>query len=92
MQGRVDVALDAKQAWVAWLREDAGGQSLWLSRRTPDLARELQRIEVAKLQGRGRATGYPQVALRDGAAYIAWTDIVDGAPQLRGAVLTPAGG
>ena len=26
------------------------------------------------------------------AAYIAWTDIVDGAPQLRGAVLTPAGG
>ncbi len=92
VQGRAAVALDAHQAMVLWIREDAGGQSLWLSRRTPDLARELQRIEVAKLRGRGRATGYPQVALRDGAAYIAWTDIVDGAPQLRGAVLTPAGG
>jgi hypothetical protein len=46
---------------------------------------------VAKLQGRGRATGYPQIALRNGDAYIAWTDIVDGSPRLRGAVLTPAG-
>jgi hypothetical protein len=92
VQGRAAVALDARQAWVLWLREDASGQSLWLSRRTPDLARELQRIEVAKLQGRGRATGYPQIALRNGDAYIAWTDIVDGAPQVRGAVLTPAEG
>jgi hypothetical protein len=92
VQGRAAVALDGQQAWVLWLREDAAGQSLWLSRRTPDLARELQRVEVAKLQGRGRATGYPQIALRNGNAYVAWTDIVDGAPQLRGAVLTPAEG
>jgi hypothetical protein len=91
VQGRAAVALDARQAFALWIREDAGGQSLWLSRRTPDLARELQRIEVAKLQGRGRATGYPQIALRNGDAYIAWTDIVDGSPRLRGAVLTPAG-
>jgi hypothetical protein len=91
VQGRAAVALDARQAFALWIREDAGGQSLWLSRRTPDLARELQRIEVAKLQGRGRATGYPQIALRNGDAYVAWTDIVDGSPRLRGAVLTPAG-
>src|SRR3546814_1792158 len=26
VQGRPDVALDDKQAWVAWLREDASGQ------------------------------------------------------------------
>ena len=92
VQGRAAVALDARQAFVLWLREDAGGQSLWLSRRSPDLARELQRIEVAKLQGRGRGTGFPQIVLRDGDAYIAWTDIIDGAPHLRGAVVTPAGG
>ena len=91
VQGRAAVALDARQAFALWIREDAGGQSLWLSRRTPDLARELQRIEVAKLQGRGRATGYPQIVLRNGDAYIAWTDIVEGSPRLRGAVLTPAG-
>lgn len=88
VQGRVAVALDAQQAWALWIHEDANGQSLWLSRRTPDLARELQRIEVSKLQGRGKATGFPQIVLRDGSAYVAWTDIVDGAPHLRGAVVT----
>jgi hypothetical protein len=90
VQGRAAVALDAQQAWALWIREDANGQSLWLSRRTPDLARELQRIEVAKLQGRGKGTGFPQIVLRNGDAYIAWTDIIDGAPHLRGAVVTPA--
>jgi hypothetical protein len=86
VQGRVDVALDAEQAWVLWVREDGGGQSLWLARYAPDLSRQLSRIEVAKLQGRGKGTGFPQLALRDGNAYMVWTDIIDGAPQLRGAV------
>jgi hypothetical protein len=86
VQGRVDVALDAAQAWVLWVREDRSGQSLWLARYAPDLSRELSRIEVAKLQGRGKGTGVPQLALRDGIAYLVWTDIIDGAPQLRGAV------
>ena len=93
VQGRVDVALDAAQAWVLWVREDnipvgGGGQSLWLARYAPDLSRELSRVEVAKLQGRGKGTGFPQLALRDGNAYMVWTDIIDGAPQLRGAVYT----
>ncbi len=87
--GRVAVALDARQAWILWIREDATGQSLWLSRRTPDLAREYQRLEVAKLQGRGRATGFPKIALRGAAAYVAWTDVADGVPHLRGAVIGP---
>jgi hypothetical protein len=85
VQGRIDVALDGSQAWALWLREDSNGQSLWLSRRSADLATEHQRIEVAKLQGRGRATGFPQLAVRDGVAYIVWTDVVDGKAQLRGA-------
>ena len=85
VQGRVAVALDAQQAWVLWVREDASGQSLWLARYAPDLSRQLQRVEVAKLQGRGRATGFPQLALRADGAYIVWTDVIDGAPQLRGA-------
>jgi hypothetical protein len=93
VQGRVDVALDAAQAWVLWVREDnisvgGGGQSLWLARYVPDLSRELSRVEVAKLQGRGKGTGFPQLALRDGNAYMVWTDIVEGNPQLRGAVYT----
>ena len=92
VQGRVVVALDDEQAWALWVREDKDGQSLWLSRRTPDLSTELQRLQVAKLQGRGKATGFPQLALHHGNAYMVWTDIVEGAPQLRGAIVAqPAG-
>ena len=87
VQGRVAVALDAQQAWVSWLREDASGQSLWLARYTPDLSRQLQRLRVATLQGRGRATGYPQLALHGGDAYLVWTDVVAGTPRLQGAVV-----
>jgi hypothetical protein len=85
VQGRVGVAVDAKQAWVAWLREDASGQSLWLARYAPDLSRELARIEVAKLQGRGRGTGVPKLVARDGEAYLVWTDLAGGTSQLHGA-------
>jgi hypothetical protein len=87
VQGRVALALDATQAWILWIREDAAGQSLWLSRRTPDLKREYQRLEVAKLQGRGRGTGFPKIALRGGDAYVVWTDIADGVPRLHGVVV-----
>jgi hypothetical protein len=89
VQGRVALALDARQAWLLWIREDASGQSLWLSRRSADLKREYQRLEVAKLQGRGRGTGFPKIALRGGEGYVAWTDIAGGVPQLRGAVIAP---
>jgi hypothetical protein len=87
LQGRVDVALQEDAAWVLWLREDANGQSLQLARYTADLARELQRIEVARLQGRGRATGFPQLVLHDGTAHVVWTDIVGGKPKLGAATI-----
>src|SRR5690606_33545870 len=48
VQGRVNVALDEAQAWVLWVREDKDGQSLWLSRRSADLADELQRLRIAR--------------------------------------------
>lgn len=91
VQGRVDVALDDTAAWVLWTREDAGGQSLWLARYAPDLSRQLEKAEVAKLQGRGRGTGFAQLALRDGRAYVVWTDVADKVSGLRGAVYTPKG-
>ncbi|MHB8913030.1 MAG: sialidase family protein [Lysobacter sp.] len=87
VQGRVDVALDAAAAWVLWVREEAGGQSLQLARYAPDLSGEPGRIEVAKIEGRGRATGFPQLALSGDVAYVVWTDVVDGKPLLRGATL-----
>jgi len=84
VQGRVDLAIDGNSAWVLWLREDAGVQSLHLARYATDLGRELQRVEVARLQGRGRATGFAQLALGDDGAYVVWTDVVDGKPRLQG--------
>ena len=84
VQGRVAVALDAQQAWALWLREEGDTQTLWLSRRSPDLATEYERLQLATLQGRGRATGLPQLQVAGGQGYVVWTDVVDGAPQLRG--------
>ena len=88
VQGRVAVALDAQQAWVAWMREDKAGASLWLSRWAPDLSHELQRIPVAKIRARGVASGYPQLLLRGDGAALVWTDVSAGTPQLRGATVT----
>ncbi len=83
--GRVDAAYDKDGAWVLWMREEAGAQSLWLARYSPDLKRETQRSEIAKLQGTGNATGFPKLALRADGAYAVWTDVVDGQPRLKGA-------
>lgn len=85
VQGRVAVALDDQQAWAVWLREDAAGaQSLMLSRRSLDLGREYERVELARLQGRGRATGFPKLQVIGREAYVVWTDVIDGAPRLQG--------
>ena len=91
VQGRAGIAADGDAVWVSWTREDADGQSLWLVRYDASLGKELQRIQVAKLQGRGRATGFAQLVAQKGAAYLVWTDVVDGKPALRGARLTAKG-
>jgi len=80
----VAVAMDPQQAWVLWMREQGGRQSLWLSRRSHDLAREYERLELAQVAGQGRATGFPQLAVSGGAAYVAWTEVADGVPNLKG--------
>ncbi|HZH43496.1 MAG TPA: hypothetical protein VEY50_05390 [Lysobacter sp.] len=87
VQGRVDVALDADAAWALWLREAPTGQSLWLARFTPDLRRELQRVELARPQGKGRGTGFAKLALRNGVPHVVWTELHAGAPRLRAAVV-----
>lgn len=88
-QGRVDVAADGGGVWVSWLEETAAGQSLWLARYTPDLQTREFHAKVATIAGRGRATGFPRLQVRDGKAWLAWTEIVDGAPRIRGAVVAP---
>lgn len=89
VQGRVQVAADADGLWLAWLREEGHGQSLWLARYSPSLDRELGRLQVAILQGRGRGTGFPRLLADRGNARLVWTDVVAGKPVLRGAVVSP---
>ncbi len=85
VQGRAAVVVDGAGVWVSWLREESRGQSVWLARYTPDLSRKLQRLQVATLEGRGRATGFPQLLATERGVLLAWTDVVDGKPLLRGA-------
>jgi hypothetical protein len=84
-QGRLDLAADARGVWVAWVEEQGGAQSLWLARFDHGLASESLRVKVADIAGRGRATGFPRLRLRDGQAWLAWTEVVAGVPRLRGA-------
>ena len=77
-------AADGDAVWVSWSREDADGQSLWLARYEAGLGKELQRLRIARLQGRGRATGFAQLVARDDAAYLVWTDVAGGKPMLQG--------
>lgn len=85
VQGRAGVAVADDAVWVSWSREDGEGQTLWLARYDAALGKQLQRTQVAKLQGRGRATGFAQLAVGPEGAYLVWTDVVDGKPALHGA-------
>lgn len=87
--GRLDLAADGAGVWVSWLEESGGAQSLWLARYPHDLSAEQFRLKVADVAGRGRGTGFPRLQLRDGAAWLAWTEVVAGVPRLRGAVVRP---
>lgn len=85
VQGRVAVAADAQQAWVAWMREDGAGQRLLLARYAPDLSRRLQLIEVARLATRGPASGAPRMVADAGGLWLVWTAAAEGQSRLQGA-------
>lgn len=80
--GRVALAAEGEQVWLAWFDETETQARLWLACLDPDL-REQARGVVAELP-RGRGTGFPRVQARDGRAYLVATDVVAGAPRLRG--------
>ena len=73
-----------KEGWFV-LGQDAKGQVLMLDRYAPDLSKRLQRIEVARLAARGHASGTPRLAVDAEGAWLAWTDVIDGAADLQGA-------
>ncbi len=82
--GRVDVARDAKGTWVLWLEEDARGQALQLARVADGAAHPDATRTLARLVGRGRGTGWPRLVSAGDGLHAVWTDVIDGAPHLRG--------
>lgn len=90
--GRVALAADAEAVWLLWMQEDGGQQTLWLARYPHTLGEPLLRRQLAVLQGRGRGTGFPRLALRDGVAHVVWTEIVAAQPRLRGLQWRPPSG
>ena len=82
--GRVDVAVAATgDVWATWLTEDDATQRLMIGRWDAALARGKGR--VLRELPRGRSTGFPRMAARDGAAYVVWTESRDGEPHVAGA-------
>jgi hypothetical protein len=83
VQGRISVDIDASGIWALWTTEDRKGQALQLALVSPDMSGEPRRLEPISLAGRGRGTGFPQIALAGEAAVVAWTDVVDGTTRLQ---------
>jgi hypothetical protein len=83
--GRVSLALGGGQLWAAWLEESTTpSQRLVLGRY--DLRwGGAERIEVAELAARGRASGMPRLRWTNGTAWLVWTDVSEGGMVLKGA-------
>ena len=86
IQGRIDVAADAQGAWLLWAEESAV-QSLWLQRFDRQLNAVGKSIQLAQLQGRGRATGFAKMQNTRDGLHIVWVDVTNGKPQLHGALV-----
>lgn len=83
--GRVSLALGGGRLWAAWLEESTTpSQRLVLGRYDLQWG-DAERIEVAELAARGRASGLPRLRWTNGAAWLVWTDVADGRPTLKGA-------
>lgn len=85
VMGRLSLALGGDQLHAAWLEQgDDETQHLVMQRH--DLQwQHAERVDVARLSARGRASGMPRMAYADGAAWMVWTDVQDGGPVVRGA-------
>ena len=84
IQGRVDVVGDRDDAWLLWTEENQT-QMLWIQHFDTQLSALSEPINIAQLQGRGRATGFARMQKTAKGLFIVWTDVTNGKPVLRGA-------
>lgn len=83
--GRVDLAIDDSGIVMLWMDERDDGQRVWLASfdDADGALAERERVEIAHLP-RGRATGFPRLALRGGDAYVVHTRPDDNGSAIRG--------
>jgi len=86
--GRVDLAADAKGAWLLWSEENAA-QTLWLQRIGHGGTSTGSPLRLATLAGRGHGTGFARMQQTANGLYVVWTDVIDGKPILNGMHLSP---
>jgi hypothetical protein len=89
LQGRLVLAQHGPRLWAAWTMEDTQGQRLELQELGATDLRPRGRQVLARLEGRGRATGFAQLVATEAGLFAVWTDVREGRPRLRGARVMP---
>lgn len=83
--GRLGLARGGGHLLVSWLEQAQDERQTLVLARYDHALIEAQRVEVATLSARGRASGIPRLQWHDGAAWLAWTDVAGETPRLQSA-------
>ena len=83
--GRLGLVHGDGHLLVSWLEQAQDERQTLVLARYDDAWAKAQRVDVATLSARGRASGIPRLQWRGDAAWLAWTDVGGDAPRLQGA-------
>jgi hypothetical protein len=83
--GRLGLALAGDHLLASWLEQAPDERQTLVLGRYDAAWRLVQRVEVATLSARGRASGIPRVQWQADAAWLAWVDVDGEAPRVLGA-------
>ncbi|MDR7067264.1 hypothetical protein J2X02_000081 [Pseudoxanthomonas japonensis] len=83
--GRLGLAQGNGHLLVSWLEQAQDERQTLVLARYDEGWAGAQRVDVATLSARGRASGIPRLQWHDGAAWLAWTDVAGDAPRLQAA-------
>ena len=83
--GRLGLTRGDGHLLVSWLEQAQGERQTLVLGRYDETWSGAQRVEVATLSARGRASGIPRLQWHGDAAFLVWTEVAGGAPRLQGA-------
>lgn len=83
--GRLGLALAGDHLLASWLEQAPDERQTLVLGRYDAAWQQAQRVEVATLSARGRASGIPRIQWRADAAWLAWVDVDGEAPRVLGA-------